>query len=98
MTRTRFLRLAYNGSMETLLLVFLLALSEKDEQFKQRLKQVLEFYRENRELLIALTGSRPNAGEAETKKGAETPAEEEKSSPPSEGESLRILDEFLKKI
>lgn len=85
------MRTAYNGSMEMLIAVFLLAYSEKDEKFKETLKQVIAFYRENKELLYALAG-RPQAA-AES-----TPEREEEKAPPLSGESLRILDEFLKKI
>ncbi len=77
--------------MELLIVVFLLAYSEKDENFRERLKGVLDFYRKNRELLLALTATKPDTGD---KKEENT----EKPSPREEGESLRVLDEFLKKI
>lgn len=69
--------------MEMLLAVFLLAYSEKDETFKQTLKQVLAFYRDNKELLQTLAGRTETA---------------QKEAPPLSGESLRVLDEFLKKL
>lgn len=74
--------------MEMLIAVFLLAWSEKDEKFKETLKQVLAFYKENKELLLALAG----------RASAEDKGEETKQAPPLSGESLRVLDEFLKKL
>lgn len=94
MPRTAFSFSAYNAGMEMLLVVLLLALSDKDPAVKEKLRAVLDFYRENRELLHALAGN-PSAAERGEQK---EPEEEKKSSPTVSAESLRILDEFLKRV
>ncbi len=66
-----------------LILVLLLTLSDRDPAFKERLFEALSFYRKNRDLLVSLASS---------------PSGAEKSSPPPQGESLRILEEYLKKV
>ena len=40
--------------METFALLFLLAYAGGDDEFKQKLRSALDFYRENRELIQAL--------------------------------------------
>lgn len=87
MTGTRVVFAAYDESMETLIVLLLLAYAEKEEGFKEKLLKALAFYRENRALLMALSG---------VKEGEEAPAQ--KNSPPDGGENLRVLEEFLKKI
>lgn len=72
--------------METLIVVCLLALSDKDPQFRERLNSVLAFYRENRELFKALAEEKP------------APQEAQKNPPENEGEGLRLLEAFLKKV
>ncbi len=91
MRRTRVLRTAYNDGMEMLVVLVLLAYAEKDGEFKSKLLQVLAFYRENRALLMALSGE---------KRGEEECPAAEKNAPPATagGESLHILEEFLKKV
>lgn len=88
MNGTADLRTAYNGNMEMLIVAFVLAYAEKDEDFKKSLRQTLAFYRENKELLKAFLGrSEEQEAERETEKA-----------PSDAGESFRILDEFLKKL
>lgn len=81
--------------MEMLIVLLLLTYAEKDEEFKKRLLKVLAFYRENRALLTAF--GVPAEDKSGSEKGAEKsgPAQN-KNSPPSGGENLRILEEFLK--
>ena len=78
--------------MEMLIILFILAISEKNAEFKETLKSVLAFYRENRELLIMLAGTSnaapPVSAEAETG-GAE------KISPEFGGDHMKILELFL---
>lgn len=91
MTGTPDLRTAYNGNMEMLIVAVMLAYAEKDETFRRSLGEVLDFYRKNRELFQALLQEKRNTG-------GEKDENPEKNSPPAEGESLRVLDEFLRKI
>lgn len=78
--------------METVIVLLILALSEKNAELKETLKSVLEFYRQNRDLLTALAGvSKRDAPEPTEKKEAQ------KNSPAGEGESLRLIEEFLKR-
>lgn len=50
--------------MELLIVMILLALSDKDPDLKRRLSSVLDFYRENREMLMALSGAANAASSA----------------------------------
>lgn len=90
---TPVLRTAYNENMETLVAMLLLAYAEKDKSFQETLKRVIGFYRENRELLLALAG-KASAGAEEDEGGTA----ESKKAPPDPGESLKLLDELLKKL
>ena len=78
--------------MEMLIVLFILALSEKNAEVKETLKSVLDFYRQNRELLTAMASmhSAPETGET-------AHVSEQKSSPDPGGDSLRIIEEFLKR-
>lgn len=93
MTGTGFLTTAYNGRMETILLLFLLSTLEKDPAAKQQLSSLLKFYRENRELLSSLTGREKSQPQREYR-----PHEEEKEYRPHEEKdgNLKILEEYLK--
>lgn len=71
-----------------LIVLFILALSEKNAQVKETLKCALDFYRQNRELLTALAGA--------SHLSSEESGEQQKSSPDVGGESLHIIEEFLK--
>lgn len=81
--------------MEMLVVLLLLTYAEKDGEFKQKLTKALEFYRENRELFLALAGEK-----REQRDGAENHAQNsaQKNSPPQGGEDLHVLEQFLKKI
>ena len=76
--------------MEMLIILFILAISEKNAEFKETLKSVLAFYRENRELLIALAG----ASNAAPPVCAETGGAE-KISHDFGGDHMKILELFL---
>ena len=77
-----------------LVVLLLLTYAEKDGEFKQKLTKALEFYRENRELFLALAGEKK-----EQRDRAENIAQEaQKNSPPQGGEDLHVLEQFLKKI
>lgn len=79
--------------METVLLLFLLALSDKDDSLKRSLNQFLGFYKENRELIQMLLGSQKQ-GEP-----AATPEEgHEESRPREEVGNLNILEEYLRRV
>ena len=104
MKGTAFLFAAYDGGMDTMLLLFLLVALDKDPALKDTLKGFLGFYKENRELISAVlkNASEAAAPPAETPctKPAETfsssPEAEKKSRPEQDG-SLRILEEYLKR-
>ena len=74
--------------MEMLIALMIVALSEKDPAFKEKLRSVLAFYRENRELLVMLAQKSESC----------PPPEAQKNSPAIGGDDLRILDEFLKRV
>ena len=86
MKRTGFLRTAYNKSMQPLLLLLLLAMTEKDADFKASLQKFLAFYRENRALLAALLGESPPAA---------PPPRQEKSRPEQDGADGSVLETYL---
>ena len=96
MTLTHFLTAAYHVDMEMLVLLILLMTLDKNSDLNQKLRSALNFYRENRELITML------AGTVNAKAGAE-PASAEKSahkeSRPSEEkvDSMKILEEYLKR-
>ena len=79
--------------MEMLIALFVLALSEKDPKIKETLKNVLSFYRENRELLIAFSSMQTPSAPASS---ASPPAEPRNETASSAGDGVRILEEFLK--
>lgn len=89
--------------MEMLVALFLLAYAEKDDAFREKLKQILAFYRENRELLATIAQGKtfePHEPPEthETHEPPETHENPQQKSSPRTEESLRILDEFLKKV
>ena len=101
MKGTAFVFAAYDGGMETLLLLFLLISLDKDPALKDSLRNFLGFYKENRELISAVLkqNGAPEAAEKEPCKepdGKPSPPPAEKSRPERDG-SLRILEEYLKR-
>ena len=86
--------------MESVILLLLLALSDKNNNMKESLNQFLAFYKENRELIQMLTGTLAHpAAEGATAdipraKGGE---EHEESRPREEVGNLNILEEYLRR-
>lgn len=81
--------------METIIVLFILALSEKDPKLKETLKSVLAFYKENRELIKTLsTPSNPSSAQQQVP--PPPPEEPAQQSEPASEDSVRILEEFLK--
>ena len=104
MSGTAFWFAAYDGGMETLVLLFLLVALEKDPSLKDALKGFLGFYKENRELISTVLGAAsPEASPetaAEASKTAEAPAHtagKQESRPQTKVGSLNILEEYLKR-
>lgn len=73
-----------------LIALFILSLSEKNAELKETIKYALDFYRQNRELLTALAGTSRSPSQASEK------TEQQKSSSDVGGDSLRMIEEFLK--
>ncbi len=107
MSGTAFWFAAYDGGMETLVLLFLLVALEKDPALKDALKGFLGFYKENRELISTVLGAASPEAAAEdvsdapkAAKTAEAPAhtaEKQESRPQTKVGSLNILEEYLKR-
>ncbi len=92
---TRPLCAAYNGRMETMLLLVLLMMNA-DEQTQETLKSFLRFYRENRELIQTFAQGDMKAAPAHFD---DRPAEEQRESRPrSEAGNAAILEEYLKRF
>ena len=87
MTRTPVLRTAYNKSMQPVILLALLMFAQQPD-FGASLQKFLAFYRENRELLAALTG--------EIGAAPPPPPAQEKSRPEEGGNQADILQTYLK--
>ena len=93
MKRTAFMFAAYDGGMDTLILLFLLVALEKDPALKDALKGFLGFYKENRELISTVLKQPAPAPEPE-----HAPAAAQKESrPQTKVDSLNILEEYLKR-
>ena len=76
-------------SMDILIVLFVLALSEKNPELKESLQKVLRFYRENRELITMLASS------SEAPSPQNQP--EKAASSAFEPEKLRIIEEYLRR-
>ena len=76
--------------MDILIVLFVLALTEKNPELKDSLQKVLRFYRENRELIATLASA-----------GEPSPQQDHAESSPSATdfapEKLRIIEEYLKR-
>lgn len=81
--------------METVILLLLLSLSDKNGNMKESLNKFLCFYKENRELIQMLAGtlSRPDGNTAPS--AAEEKHEENR--PREEVGNLNILEEYLRR-
>lgn len=85
--------------MEMLIALLLVAFSEKDEAFRDHMRRALAFYRENRELIALLAGAPANTRRPQEPdpSACTRSSENEKISPTQEGDSLGLIEEFLKK-
>ena len=97
MKSTGFSFAAYYGSMDTMILLLVLFLSDKNGSIKDAVQSFLRFYRENRDLIMMLTNQ-----PAAERKNAENPpqadeAEKKENRPQERVGSVSILEEFLKK-
>ena len=90
---------AYNKLyMESVILLLLLALSDKNETMKESLNRFLQFYKENRELIqmLATTISAPSAeGPNADIPPAKGEKEHEESRPQEKVGNLNVLEEYL---
>ena len=86
--------------MESVILLLLLALSDKNNNMKESLNQFLAFYKENRELIQMLAGTLSSPSAAGTPsdipqtKGGDG---HEESRPREEVGNLNILEEYLRR-
>ena len=77
-------------SMEILIVLFILALTEKNPELKDSLQKVLKFYRENRELLTVFASSSEPSPTQQNSFEKEAAAD-------FAPEKLRIIEEYLKR-
>ncbi len=96
MKGTAFVFAEYNGGMDTLILLLLLVMLEKDPALKDTLKGFLGFYKENRELLSAVLKQNSTAEAAPAGSPSAPPAAKKENRPEQDG-SLNILEEYLKR-
>ena len=99
MKRTDFLTAAYDICVEILFIVLLLTLLDGNSELMQKLRSALEFYRQNKEL-IAMFASGAGAMKTQAaEQDTEEETKEEKESRSSEGkfDSMKILEEYLKR-
>ena len=86
--------------MESVILLLLLALSDKNNSMKESLNQFLTFYKENRELIQMLAGtlaSPSGAGATADIPRAKDEEEHKESRPREEVGNLNILEEYLRR-
>ena len=86
--------------MESVILLLLLALSDKNNNMKESLNQFLTFYKENRELIQMLAGTlaRPANEDASSDIPRAKDGEGHKESRPREEVGkLNILEEYLRR-
>ena len=96
MSGTAFLFAAYDGGMETMLLLLVLIALDKDPALKDALRGFLGFYKENRELISTVL-KQGAAEAAATAAPQQPPAAEKQESRPERTDSLRVLEEYLKR-
>ncbi len=90
MKGTRLLPSAYHESMDTAILLFLLAMIGGNEEMKRSLRSFLDFYRENRDLVAALSG-KPEQGKPEQGKSERA----KKDRPRGEVGATDVLEAYL---
>ena len=86
--------------MESVILLLLLALTDKNNSMKESLNQFLAFYKENRELIQMLAGTLggPAGGGATADiPRAKDDQEHKESRPREEVGNLNILEEYLRR-
>lgn len=98
MKDTAFLTAAYHGDMETVVLLFLLASLDKDRSLQDSLRNLLGFYKENRDLLAMIAGAAgTNAAQAASPQTPSPAAEQKKSRPLEEDGAVNVLEQYLKR-
>ena len=85
--------------METLILLLLLTLSDKNGNMKETLNRFLCFYKENRELIqiIANMFGDSKGGKNAQNGVSEKPEEQKENRPREEVGNLNILEEYLRR-
>lgn len=100
MKSTGFSFAAYYGNMDTMILLLVLFLSDKNASLKDTVQSFLRFYRENRDL-ITMIANQPPAEYKKAEKSEDAPQterpEKTENRPQETVGSVRILEEFLKK-
>ncbi|MDE7373287.1 MAG: hypothetical protein K2N18_04410 [Clostridia bacterium] len=84
--------------METVILVLLLLLSDKKNDFKQSLNRFLCFYKENRELIRMLANVFSSPASTEPSATEEHECGHEESRPREEVGNASILEEVLRRV
>lgn len=82
--------------METMILLLLLALSDKNDNMKESLNRFLGFYKENRDLIQTFANSFAHPNGESAFANASGSAHEE-SRPREEVGNLNILEEYLRR-
>lgn len=99
MKRTGFSFAAYYGSMDTMILLLVLFLSDKNGSMRDTVQSFLHFYRENRDLIMMI--AQPPAERRDAEKTEDAPRaeerEKEENRPQETVGSVSILEDFLKK-
>lgn len=84
--------------METLILLLLLTLSDKNGSMKESLNRFLCVYKENRELIQMLANTFSSQKDGNTEKAPEEPDHKhEENRPREEVGNLNILEEYLRR-
>ena len=99
MPRTPFLSAAYNFIMEQILARLLMSALKDNPQGRETLVRLLQFYRDNRELLMLvlnLQSAAPPAADVPPPESATAKAQQE-SRPQETVGSVSVLEEYLKK-
>ena len=102
MKGTPILPAAYDKSMQPIVLILLLMMTENNAELGAAMQKFLAFYRENRALIMALAeapgGAQPETpdGGAPFGQGASAAQGQEKSRPEESSSQTNILEEYLK--
>ncbi len=92
--------MAYNKITMEMILLLLLALSDKDGNMKRSLQQFLGFYKENRELIqmLANAASHPNNAESKPQTEEGSSSGQQESRPHDEIGNLNVFEEYLNRV